>query len=500
MSKTKDTLRLGAARILGIAVQLVSVPIVWDILGGEQFGICLFLIVVGRWVSLVDIGYGVGAQQLMTRALEAGDRAKAYTVFRTYLLLMLAHAAVGFGVFVALGRVPALTEQAGTALSGSVFVAAAALFVAQYLFAGTTFYYNASRQFSFLALVNGFQFLLSAVAALGLTLWLRTPEAYLAGFAVGYGTFFLVSLARVLSQSKGANGARWFDKEAFLYCFGFARRLYLTKVSSVTVGTLDRIAVMNVLGPAGLTPYSTAARIPDAATEALPLSQTLLPDFTKAHMEGGRRFAKLVEKSTRVALMAGCGLIFIPCAFGGPALQLWLSDKYVPEMAAVILLIGFLRAIETYFGGLGQAMLAHGVPHRLTWLTLITAALVLAFTFPVVRAWGIVGVAALRGVIYLVEFVPVTWYVWRTVVPEIAFLPWVGRLGGTLGVAGLFAVMGYLISGTPMVTERPWLALIAAPIAVAAFFYLVDLTRLAPVPDSVKKRVRKLFGGPGSWA
>lgn len=57
MSKTKDTLRLGAARTVGIVVQLVSVPIVWDILGADLLGVCYFLIIVGRWVATLDNGF-----------------------------------------------------------------------------------------------------------------------------------------------------------------------------------------------------------------------------------------------------------------------------------------------------------------------------------------------------------------------------------------------------------------------------------------------------------
>ena len=40
MSKTRDTIRLGAARAIGIVVQLVSVPIVWDVLGADLLGVC----------------------------------------------------------------------------------------------------------------------------------------------------------------------------------------------------------------------------------------------------------------------------------------------------------------------------------------------------------------------------------------------------------------------------------------------------------------------------
>ncbi|HXH61268.1 MAG TPA: oligosaccharide flippase family protein [Fimbriimonadaceae bacterium] len=492
MSKTRSTFFLGLARTLGILVQLISVPIVWDVLGKEMFGVCFFLIAVGRWVSLIDIGYADGAQRLITRAFDSGDREQGFAVFFTHLSLILLHAIVGFSVFVGLAWVVHIPEIHATGAPLSLFFAGACVFAAQYLFQGITMYFNASRQFRYLSLANGSQFLISGLLALGLTLYYRTPQAYLAGFAIGNGAIFVFNAIRAVSQARAEGAHPTFDTGAFKYCFGFGAKLYLTRVSSVTIGTFDRIAITNVLGPAQLTPYANAARIPEAANEALPLNQTLLPDYTRAAMEGERQFAEIVDRGTRISLMAGCGLIFVPAAFGGPVLHLWLGSKYVPEMAVIMALIGLFRAFETFFGGLAQAILAHGTPQKVTWLTMVNAALILAFTYPVAAAWGIVGVAALRVAIHIVQFVPVCWYLGRFVVSGIAFLPWVERLGGTIGVAGVFAAGGYWASHTEIMASHPWLALLAAPLAAAIFFYVTDRLGLAPIPTGIKKRVRAL--------
>ncbi|MCH7945132.1 MAG: oligosaccharide flippase family protein, partial [Armatimonadetes bacterium] len=394
MSKTTDTLRLGAARTVGIVVQLVSVPIVWDILGADLLGVCYFLIIVGRWVSLLDIGYGDGAQRLMTRAFDSDDGRKGFSVYQTHVVLLLVHAAVGFAVFALLGQFVEIPNLPNGTATGPLFLAGASVFAAQYLFQGTSVYFNARRQFKYLAVANGSQYLISGLLALGLTIWLRRPEAYLAGFAIGAGCVVLANLACGLMQARKVAERQIFDKEAFRYSFGFGARLYLTKLSSVTVGTIDRLAIMDVLGPGQLTAYTNAARIPEAASQTFPLNQTLLPDYTRAHMEGGKQFASQVERSTRISLMVGCGLILVPCAFGGPVLQLWLQEKFVPEMAIVMLLIGVFRAFEVFFSGIAQVFLAHGTPQRVTFLMMAHLLLVLLFIYPAVRIYGLVGVAA----------------------------------------------------------------------------------------------------------
>jgi O-antigen/teichoic acid export membrane protein len=497
MSKTGNTLRLGIARGVGIAIQLVSVPIVWDVIGGELLGVCYFLILLGRWVSLIDIGFSDGSQRLMTRAFDSGDERQGYSVFYTYVSLLLLHALVGFGLFVVLSKFVALPELPRGVDPLPLFLVGAAMFVAQYLQQGLSFYFNARRQFVYLAVSNGVQFLVSGVLALTLTLWLRRPEAYLAGFAIGYGGVFFVSLLLALKQARDAKVRPTFDKEAFRYCLGFGAKLYLPRVGSVTVGTFDRIAIGKILGPAPLTAYTNAARMPEAASELLPLQQTLLPDLTKAHMEGDRQFEALSEKGTRIALMVGCGLIFIPSSFGSPVLQVWLQDKFVPEMAVIMLLMGLHRAFETFFNGLAQVIIAHGTPHRITMLASVNIVAVLALSYPAATTFGLIGIATMRVLVQAVQFVPSCWYVVRTTVPGLRLWPWIGKLTGILVLASVGAVGGFYASQTATFSDHPWMVLIAAPLVMGAFFFLVDRLGFAEVPDAIKRRLRRVLPAHG---
>ncbi|MCH7903660.1 MAG: polysaccharide biosynthesis protein [Armatimonadetes bacterium] len=500
MSKTKNTLRLGAARFIGVAVQFISVPIVWDVLGGDLLGACYFLIAISRWVSLIDIGYDIGIQRLMTRAFDSDDRERGFTLYRMHVLILLSHAAVGFGVFAALGQFVVVPNLPGDTAYGSLFLAGAVVFSSQYLYMSSMVYFQATRQFKYVAMANGSQFLISGLTGLGLTLWLRRPEAYLAGYSAGYGVVYLFNLYRGLGQARRAEGRQWFDKEAFKYCFGFGARLYPAKLCSVSMGTFDRILITSILGPAKLTGYTNAARYSEVASEALPLHQTLLPDLTKAHMEGKRNFAELVDRGSRITLMVGCGILFIPCAFGGPLLQIWLQDKYVPEMAIVMLVLGMFRAFESYSASLVMTMLASGAPKKITLVTLVTAALVLALTYPAIITYGVIGAASIRLLIALVLFVPVTWYIWRFVVPDISFWPWISKLAGTMGIAVVFSALGYWFCQTDRIVSTPWLALIVLPFFMVAFFYVVDLLQLASIPESIKARIRNFVPRGGGKA
>ena len=79
MSRTRQTAFLSAARVVGIAVQVVSVPIVLDAIGLVKYGACMFLLALSRWVGLLDVGFLDGSQRRMTLAFDAGDESKGFT-------------------------------------------------------------------------------------------------------------------------------------------------------------------------------------------------------------------------------------------------------------------------------------------------------------------------------------------------------------------------------------------------------------------------------------
>jgi O-antigen/teichoic acid export membrane protein len=461
--------------VLGIGVQLVSIPIVWDVLGDVRLGACLF-------------GFHDGTQRNMTNAFDAGESARGFTVWNTYRTLLLIHAVVGFALMLGLSFVPALSHEVGPA---SMFLAAGVMFVGQYLFFGSTIYFNARRQFGYLAVTNGAQILLSSVLALVLTLITRRPEAYLAGFAIGNGAVALYSIGSVARQSRGTEGVNGFDREALRYAFDFGKKLYLTRVAAVVTSTFDRI-IAKPLGTANIAVYSTAARIPEAGQEVLPVNATVLPDLTKAHAAGPKEFARSVEKNTLTVFGVSCAAILVPCAFAEPVLLLWLGDKYRPEMAWIMVMLGVYAALQMFYTALAGAMIAHGSPQRVLPFTLYSAVALIALAYPCGMRYGIVGLAALRLAIQVAQFVPIIAFTQRTIAPEISLGGWLGRLSGVLALATLFAGGAYASWSLPSV----WVPVALLPVASVAFLAVCHATGLSPLPESVLRRLRSLSQRP----
>lgn len=470
-------------------------------LGAAGFGACVFLIAVGRWVGLIDLGFHDGSQRLMTQAFDSGDSAKGFSVARTYVRLLLVHAAAGFLVFLLLSQVIHVPEFGRGVDMRGLFLAAGATFAGQYLFFGSCIYFNSRRQFGHLAVSSGVQTLVSAASALALTLWLRVPEAYLAGFAAGNALLAIYNFATASSQSSGVTGVRGFDRDAFGYSLRFGAKLYLTRVCAVVTATFDRILVTNALGAPAVTPYASAARIPEAAQEVLPINLPVLPEITRAQMEGPERFAESVQTNTVTVFAVSCAAILVPCAFAEPLLSVWLGDKYSPEMAWVMLLVGAHGALQMLYTGLAQAMIAHGSPERVLPFTLYNAVVLLALAYPSAVTFGIVGVAGLRLAIHLVQFVPILSFTRRTVVPNVDLGKWLGSLGGTLVVACFFAAGAVLTWQLP----SPWISIALVPLFSALFLAVVHFSRLAPMPERVVRRFRGLkkvarsILGSGIW-
>jgi O-antigen/teichoic acid export membrane protein len=473
---------------LGIGVQLVSVPIVWDVLGAAGFGACVFLLALGRWVGLIDIGFHDGTQRQLTQAFDANDERRGFSVWHTFRSLLFFHATVGFLLFLLLSQVPYIAHLVGGTHNWPLFVAAGATFAGQYLFFGASIYFNSRRHFGYLAISNGSQILLSAVLALALTVWLRRPEAYLAGFAVGNGLVALYNFGTASRQASSVADVRKFDRDAFMYSFRFGRKLYLTRVATVVTSTFDRMLVTKALGLSSVTHYNSAARIPEAGQEILPVNQTILPDLTKAHSEGKAEFARVVEKNTLTVLSVACGAILVPCAFSQPVLRLWLGDKFVPEMAWVMLLLGAYAALQVFFSSLALSMIANESPEKVLPFTLYNAVLLLALAYPAAVAYGIIGVAALRLAINVLQFCPIIVFTRNTVVPDVDVGAWLGRLAGTFLLAGLFA-FGAVETWN---FGSDWMALALIPAFSLGYLVVCHTTKLSPLPDSVVRRLNKL--------
>lgn len=475
---------LSAARFLGIAVQLVSIPIVWDVLGAAGLGACFFLITLGRWVNLIDIGFHDGTQRSMTQAFDSGDDSKAFSTWNTYRLLLIFHSIVGFLVFLLLSRFDFSELGHGRNLT-SLFVAAGATFAGQYLYFGASIFFNARRQFKYLAVSNGCQTMVSAIAALLLVLWLRRPEAYLAGFALGNGLVAIVNFGSAARQSRGVDGVQSFDKEAFRYSLAFGLKLYLTRVAATVTSAYDRILVTSALGAPSLTPYATAARIPEAGQEVLPVNQTVLPDLTRAHGEGPQSFADAVERNTLTVFAVSCAALLIPCSFSEPVLQLWLGDKHSVAMSWIMVMLGAYAALQMLYTGLAAAMIAHGSPQRVLPFTFYNAATLLVLAYPVALIFGIVGIAALRLGIHLVQFLPIIAFTQSTVAPKIRLGRWALRLLAVLGIACAFSIGG--IASWQMSSD--WRAVLLVPFASIAFLLTCHVTGVASLPQSVQRRV-----------
>jgi O-antigen/teichoic acid export membrane protein len=304
---------------------------------------------------------------------------------------------------------------------------------------------------------------------------------------VGASTVWLVRRdATAHSKSLGL------DRGILKSMWSFVRRSYPNHVLGIVASTADRVLIEKAVGAAPLAGYAVASRIPEVISSLLqPIQETMQPLLSRAHVLGEREFAAQVARATRMALAVGCGFIFVPCGFAEPLLKLWLRDQYVPDLAPIVAGIALYRAFEFYNLSVLLSFIAAGEPGRATPTSIWNAVTTAALSFPVALHFGLPGIVVMN-VIIQVQFVPLTWVLFRKVIPDGPLRSQLVAAAGILAISGASAAGAWALAGVEVIARWPWLALVAAPVWSAATVLVFARLGLTPLPSSLARWAGKL--------
>lgn len=471
MRRTRNTLYLSAARLLGQAVSFFTFPLILGVLGKEGWGVCTMLMAFWVFIGLVDLGIGDGLSRMLIAKIGAGDVDGAKAVHRTLDRLLWIVGCIQLVIF----GVLALVQHGSFAL----YMLAGCALITRTAMTYSTSWFAAHHDFRDVAIANVINNLVTALGSLALVFWLRRPEAIFLGWTLaglGATAYTRIRLARLGHLGGSASMAH--AKEASI----FGRKFLISKIAVAFAMGSDKLAIQNQLGAGALGAYSTGCRLPEAGSEVLPLFSISGPEMIQAREKGPEAFAHSVNHNLRMALLVVVVALAIPCSFGSTFGRAWLGTHFAPEIGWTMVLMGSYYAMAIFGGVAAQVIMATGKVEQVLPFTIFNGAVTLLASPFVAMRYGIVGVAVMNLGINLVQFVPLMAVTLRMAMDGPETRRTLAALSGTL-LIGVGAVSAGVALSNWLVTQGwNWGFLVGAPLLMVVVSAAVVGLGLSPMP------------------
>lgn len=393
-----------ASRAVGIACQLLQVPIALSVLGAEAFGLWMTLYSFTYLMNFADCGVGIGVQNKIAEAFSIDDRDTARLLFNSAFVFLLAVSSV-----LALILIPAtfalnatsmfgLTEASviaqaplAMAIMAGSFAFNLPLGLAQRLAYGQQkgWMHNASQALGNLVGLGALYVAARMHAPLGLIILTTTLPNLLANGVL------LVALMKPL---------RWLSARGFSFrldvlkgLLGLGALFSIQQILGTVVFALPAIVISGSLGAAAVTPYNLCQRLFNLfAVIQNAFMLPLWPAYSEAKVRGEFGW---IRKTLQRSVAATLGLSIFPMALGALfapwILHLWVggaSPDTLPSLSLVWLLFAW-NALIFLQQPFGYLLAGVSEVRRLTVYSIVNAAVAIPLMYWLVgsmRAHGVV--------------------------------------------------------------------------------------------------------------
>jgi O-antigen/teichoic acid export membrane protein len=390
-----------AARAVGIACQLLQVPLVVATLGSEAFGFWMTLTSITSLMQFADLGLGTGAQNRITEEFTHGNLGTARMLFTSVGVFL---AAVGLLVGLVLTLVlplvdlaavfhlrdPATIEQAPVAaqILCWIFCASLPLGLAQRL--------AFARQEGWMFNVTQ---AVASVSALAVVAWGAHHQWNLALLvAAAQGTLLLANAALLgvhLVQ------LRWLSRPHPRISFGAVRELLgvgaffsLQQIVSTVMFSLPQVIISASLGAAAVTPYNLVQRLFNLfAMVQNAFLLPLWPAYARARARKEFDWMRQALRRSFQATAAACVAPMVVCAFFAPQIiHFWVGDGQVLPDYLLVWLLCLLNTLVFLQQPCLYLLVAVSEVKSCAYYSAISAVLGSLLMLALVRWYGVPGV------------------------------------------------------------------------------------------------------------
>lgn len=342
-----------AARGIGIACQLLQVPLVVATLGAEAFGLWMTMTSIANLMQFADLGLGIGLQNRLTEKFTHGEADGARALFGSVFVFLTSVGLALGGVLTLLLHavdLPALFHLRDPATAAEAPGAALALC---WVFC-TGFPFGLAQRLAF-ARHEGWMFnVAQAAGSVG------------ALAMVGWGAHAHWGLGRLLASAQGilllANAVllvvqlvqlRWIARpwpglefRAVRELLGVGAFFSVQQIVSTVMFSLPQVIISAALGAAAVTPYNLVQRLFNLfAMVQNAFLLPLWPAYAEARARGHFDWMQGALRRSVQATVLGCVLPMVACACFAPAIiRLWVGGAQVlPDY----LLVGLLCLLNS---------------------------------------------------------------------------------------------------------------------------------------------------------
>lgn len=405
-------------RGVGTLVGLVTVPLVLNYLGKEQFGLWSTITTLLAWVALFDFGLANGLVNVLSRAYGRDDRDDAARLVSTAIIVLLAIAALlAFAVFLSAAYIPwhevlAVRGAVAPATVKWSVVAALTMFVISIPFSPVA-QILAAYQRAYVGNVFAMAGVLCSFAALLIALR-GAPglPALIVVFGLGSMVTSWAGAVYVARQLPWLR-FRWsgVSVTALRALMSRSVPLFLFQVGALAVNEVQPIILAHRCDLATVAEYAILMRLYVLAMGLIQVStSSAVPSLREAHERGDgawakRAFGHLVRVRMALAVVAGVLLI----AGGNLLLRVWLGRADVQFDFPVWVATGVLMLAATWATAHAELL---AIMDRL-WLpvalVLINAVVTITLTYalaPHLRVFGALLASAAVSVFLLTWLLP----------------------------------------------------------------------------------------------
>ncbi len=386
---------------LAVVIPLVTVPLFLKYLGKERYGLYETIISLAGWLSLTNLGLGLGLMNKLTGCYVSQDRALARrhvsTLFCATAMLMVVFALTLLAV-VPFVDWTSFFRMEGTMAQGEL---ANAILLAGVLSLVTVFsnilspIYSAYQELDRFNYWDGASKLFTLISCFVLA---QTQWGLLGVLLAMLGAPVLVRLVNLVFLF--AYEKPWLCPKTSLFEWSLLKPMmseglcfFLLQMAGVVLFSTDKLIISTCLGPAAVTDYAVVSRI---FLMGYGIYLLFLMPMWPAYGEALRRHDwDWVKKHLRLSLWLGCGgvaLLGVLLLWQGNAiLHLWVGEAVMPASLVVGLTLSFV--FKAWVDCRSVVLNAAGYLRGQIYFWSIQAVLNLLLALTLVRPYGVLGVA-----------------------------------------------------------------------------------------------------------
>jgi O-antigen/teichoic acid export membrane protein len=386
----------------GILANLMMVPLAFDMLDAEQYGVWLAIGAVITWFNFLDVGLGNGLRNLAAESLAIGDLDRIKKLFATsfwtifmlvsvlILLVLVSFSAVPWQ---AIFNVKSVTHAELVAVMEYVSIG----FLLGVLLRLTISLYLAHHVHSIQALVNC---LVQVGSYFGVLYLVATGERSLLSYAQ---MLTWVPLVFLLTLSLYAFATRFrnyiprivnFEGQLVQPVLGLGVQFIVLQLMWMLITTTDSYWIAYWLTPEEVVPFSVSFKYFSIINIAFVLIMTpYWSSFTQAFTRGDQEWIRQAQLRIQKFVLGFMAIGFVLLAIAPWAIQYWMSGKIVTSWGLNLAMVTFsvlymILGSKNYFlNGIGKL--------KVQMLVLIFTSIlhiVLSYFIGVIWNGGVVGI------------------------------------------------------------------------------------------------------------